>query len=111
MAVHRTDAAKWSLAMHSDDSNMCSLVNLGTQPAVDVTVKLLEGADQRYCGMVVFGRIDPGSAVNVFRYSADLELPPWDRVAVTWREDGGRFARRRVHHWESASESAPSSSE
>jgi hypothetical protein len=96
--------------MHSDDSNVCSLVNLGTRPAVDVEVRLFEGARQRYCGMVVFGRIDPGSAVNVYRYSANPELPPWDRVTVTWREDRGWFARKRLRHWDSESESPAASS-
>ena len=104
MAGHRTDAAKWSLAMHSDDSNVCSLVNLGTRPAVDVAVRLLESAHQRYCGMVVFRRIEPGSAVNVYRYSANPELPPWDRVTVTWREDRGRFAPKRLRRWDSDSD-------
>ena len=99
MAAHRTDAAKWSLAMHSDDSNMCSLVNLGTRPAVDVTVQLMEGAHQRRCGKVQFGRIDAGSAVIVYRYSAEIDVPPWDRVTVTWREVAGWFARNRLHHW------------
>jgi hypothetical protein len=111
MAVHRTDAAKWSLAMHSEDSNMCSLVNLGTKPAVDVTVQLMEGAHQRRCGTVQFGRIDPGSAVIVYRYNPDLDVPPWDRVTVTWREVAGGFPRKRLHHWDSDSESASSSSQ
>jgi hypothetical protein len=48
----------------------------------------------------MFGRIDPGSAVNVYRFSPDRDLPPWDRVTVTWRDGDGRFPRRR-RHWDS----------
>jgi hypothetical protein len=38
MGEPRTDSATWKLATHSDDGDMCSLVNLGTRPATDVRV-------------------------------------------------------------------------
>ena len=97
--------------MHSEDSNMCSLVNLGTRPAVEVTVQLMESARGRRRGTVHFGRIDPGSAVLLYRHSEDLAVPPWDRMTVTWREVAGGLTRKRLHRWDSDSESAPSSSQ
>jgi hypothetical protein len=99
MGVPRTGSARWSLATHSDNGNMCSLVNLGSRPAVDVRVQLLEGPLQRQCGMVVFARIDPGGAVDVYRFSAERDPHGWDRVTVTWR-DAGWLPRRRLQ-WDS----------
>ena len=93
------NSTRWNLTTHSGDANMYSLVNLGTKPATNVRVKLLDkGRLRRPCGKLAFGRIDPGSAVNVHRFSADLNLPRWDRVIVTWRE--GWFPRRRLQ-WDS----------
>jgi hypothetical protein len=89
--------------MHSDDGNMCSLVNLGSRPATDVRVRLFAGPRQQACGTLVFGRIDPGSAVDVYRFSADLALPRWDRMIVTWRDGDGWFPRRRLR-WDSESQ-------
>ena len=103
MGVPRTPSARWNLAAHSDDGNMWSLVNLGTKPAIGVRVKLLEGPRERPCGTLVFGRIAPGSAVDVYRFSADRDLPRWDRVIVTWRDGDGWFPRRRLR-WDSGSQ-------
>ena len=109
MGVPRTDSATWKLASHSDDRNMRSLVNVGTRPAIDVKVQLRQGPHQRPCGRVVFGRIDPGSAVNVYRFSPERDLPPWDGVTVTWRDGGRWFSRRRLR-WDSDGH-VPSASE
>lgn len=111
MAVPLTGSARWNLATCSDDGSMCSLVNLGSRPAIDVTVQLLEGPHERPNGTVVFGRIDPGSAVNMYRFSADLDLPRWDHVTVIWREACGWSTSRHLHYWDSESESAPSTCE
>ena len=106
MGVSRASSARWNLATHSDDGNMCSLVNLGTRPALEVTVQLLKGHLRRPRGRVTFGRIDPGCVVAVYRLS---ELPRWDQVTVTWR-DAGWLPRRRLR-WDSDRQSAPSASD
>jgi hypothetical protein len=105
VAVPPADTPTWELTPHSDNSNMCSIVNVGTRPAINVRVTLLVGPHHLPTGRLVFQRIDPGSGFSVFRSSVDLDLPRWDRVTVIWREGPGWLLRRR-RQWDSRSQSA-----
>jgi hypothetical protein len=100
----------WTLATHSDDGTKWSLVNLGAGPANRVRVKLFDGPDQRPSGTLVLGRIAPGSAVDLYRFSPDLDLPRWDRVTVTWRL-GHRWFPGRLLQWDSDSEASSTASD